>query len=1415
MSALPGIADTTIDTARSFAAQAGELAGQKFLRRTAIASTSLLAISTVLGANSAQALPACGAPVGGVITCNGTSYPTPGISYTGVDDLTLNIGTFAGQSGTVTVDNTGGAGIELESGSFDVGSITEAINVGANVEVTASGNAISIESLSGGNYAGTSVYNAGTLFSSLSDGIATGSIDIYTGFVADTYAKTQVLNSGKITAYKYGIGAYALAESEGFLAEAYSTAIILNEGAVSTSGSTSGFGSIGLAAESIAFSYGVYSYATALAGIENLGSVTTTGTYADGIGALAKADAETFDFDYAATATAKAEIVNFGSVTVSGYGSQGIHAEAEARAGYYTEPVYSTATAETDVVNYGAVTTSGSGNFIERPTGIYAGAYAFAFGAISGYAHAVAYVNNSGPIVTTGNYGHGIYATATAIGEAFDYANATASSTVINSGSITTSGFDAEGIRSHAYALTLSDYDSTSVANSGVLNGGTIVTTGDYSTGIVSIAEASALNFGGRWASAYAGADVTNIGNITTSGRFSYGIYTYAGAFTDGVLGGAYTNAYTRNSGTIVTTGDYGIGVASIAHSYSEADDGVNWAHALATVYNTGAITTSGYAADGIKAKATAYASGFDEGDFSGEAVAYASSTVSNFGAITTSGNEAIGILAESRASGYTYYQGLSTAVSTVTNSAPIVTSGNYATGILSQAIATSEVYSPSNIAYSTVNATSTVTNSGGITTSGRYSAGIESEAAAAADGGYVASATAISTANNSGTITTSGYRSDGIDVVAEGIAETGTTGGVAIAEANAYVTNSGAINVSGTFADGISVTATALASSTAGLSGAFANVVVNNSGSITATGYHPTGISAYATAASGFLYKSTVTVNNSGTITTAGPVVGTGLAVAASADEVTINNSGTVTGFVYAHSYDTVFNNSGRWNATTYGPFESNFTSFGAGTSILVNTGTVVAVGSQAFTGLTTFDNAGLLTLADVDSTGLGPRTQFETLEITGDFVGNPGSLLRVGSNMTTTADVLQIDGTVSGNTNVLVAEEGAPGLTTGNGILVADAGSFTSQGNFTLVGNTTAHSLVDGAYEYFLDFVPGTPSAGNWYLQSRIFPGVYQFGQISSFALTLNQLANVNLPDLMELLPYAQGAQASAQEPVQVASNDPTMVPSSPSNGGLSGWGKFNYESLSVNPNGSSYADYDMHATVAQFGVDYGWQNSQDSKTLIGFYAGPVDGDARFTNFGDARMHSDGTVLAAYTLWTDGPWKAGALISSLDLTTRFQDTYLGTDASVRPNAWSLQGAASYMMPLNGGYFFEPMGNFNYTSISGFSFADGAGDTVSIGKTTSALGTLNGRFGTTMESDGMTYMPYADVGVNYEFDGQTDATIGTFSTATNLRGATAVVGGGLKANVTDNLSLFGNVDYVGGQRENGWQAYFGLRLSP
>ena len=58
--------------------------------RTALSSALLIALTAMLASTSRSAFAAneCGAPVGGVVTCSGSSYPSPGISYN-VNGLTI------------------------------------------------------------------------------------------------------------------------------------------------------------------------------------------------------------------------------------------------------------------------------------------------------------------------------------------------------------------------------------------------------------------------------------------------------------------------------------------------------------------------------------------------------------------------------------------------------------------------------------------------------------------------------------------------------------------------------------------------------------------------------------------------------------------------------------------------------------------------------------------------------------------------------------------------------------------------------------------------------------------------------------------------------------------------------------------------------------------------------------------------------------------------------------------------------------------------------------------------------------------------------------------------------------------------------------------------------------------------------
>src|ERR1700761_336703 len=106
------------------------------LRRAVVASSSLLAISAAMGwSEPAMATGTCGAPSGHVVNCNQTNYPT-GIEYfgpDGVDDLTVNIGSFAGQNGAVTV-TSGVTGVYI--GAIDpANNVKQKMNVGSNVIV--------------------------------------------------------------------------------------------------------------------------------------------------------------------------------------------------------------------------------------------------------------------------------------------------------------------------------------------------------------------------------------------------------------------------------------------------------------------------------------------------------------------------------------------------------------------------------------------------------------------------------------------------------------------------------------------------------------------------------------------------------------------------------------------------------------------------------------------------------------------------------------------------------------------------------------------------------------------------------------------------------------------------------------------------------------------------------------------------------------------------------------------------------------------------------------------------------------------------------------------------------------------------------------------------------------------------------
>jgi autotransporter family porin len=111
-----------------------------------------------------------------------------------------------------------------------------------------------------------------------------------------------------------------------------------------------------------------------------------------------------------------------------------------------------------------------------------------------------------------------------------------------------------------------------------------------------------------------------------------------------------------------------------------------------------------------------------------------------------------------------------------------------------------------------------------------------------------------------------------------------------------------------------------------------------------------------------------------------------------------------------------------------------------------------------------------------------LGNGSAFHTLNVTGNYAGNGGTLLfnTVLAGDDAASDKLIIGGDTSGQTNVQVNNVGGAGAQTVNGIQVISVAG-ASNGQFDLAGRA-----VGGQYEYFL--FKGTGADGNWYLRSQL---------------------------------------------------------------------------------------------------------------------------------------------------------------------------------------------------------------------------------------------------------------------------------------------------------------------------------------
>jgi len=1250
------------------------------------------------------------------------------------------------------------------------------------------------------------------------------------GYSDKVLAMETVTNNGAIDTtgdYAAGIKARLLVEGNGLDSTMVTAQIdVTNSGAITTRGEYAG--DIVVTSNAMAWDRGASSVASSTT-VDNSGAIATSGDYSEGI------QVQTFSANQNPDTTAISAtgiVTNTGKISTAGYGATAIDVTANAQGSgneldaiidAYNTGAITTSDTKARGINLVASTTDGSGTAVQT-TSIAA--------------------NNSGAITTSRDAAGAIMANARSNGVD---GSAGAAITIDNSGDLTTEGRSASGIYTMAIAMSSGSDGSSLQAQSSVTNSASISTLGDFSYGISEIV-AVGTDQTGLVTALQASIAADNSGTIDTSGNHAHGITVLA--VTGGDIGSQTVTATADNSGIIMTSGDNARGIWAVAY----AGDNSVAMYSKTTVNNSGLIETAGAGSNAILTNAGAYGAGNDSAHLS------SSNRVTNAGQIITSGNgsgaiRANAALYDGRYSTVAGKKDTGTVSVTVDNAGTLTTTGGYAPGIMTTATAKS-YYGDSVI----LDTATSISNSGTISTSGASASGIGASTLINPNNVHptINSGTNIA---NSGTILVSGDGADGISatVSLKGVPlaasssidpalsviasilpiepdDPGSGYDVSTPVVSADVSNSGSIVVTGRY--GAGVVATVLTSGTLG-SACNAGIYdcdmaayisstthVENSGQILASGFGGIGVVARAdtvmidnlahgtisggtgSSAAGIVAAgSDVIVTNAGTITSANDhalmLIGT--------DTVSLTNyaGGKIVGYVTATSDDTTFENDGTWTARGG---DSDFTPTAGGSSVVVNRGTVLVVGNQAFKGLSEFDNAGVLSLSWANASGTRPA--FEKLEVTGDFVGLAGSRLEVGSNMTTMADLLKIDGAVSGSTTVVVDEEGPPGLTTGNGIAVIDVSSgTTSAGNFKLAGNSTAGTLVDGAYEYALGLVPGSAGHGTWYLSSRIYPGDYQFGQIGSSALLLSQLANNWFGDALLNWGKSDTHQASAAVPGHPAGNDSNPLPAERSVAdGLGIWGEWDGASIAVSPSGPAFGDYRLHASLGHMGTDALLEGNYGT-LIVGMEASPINANASFQNFASTSMKMTGYAWAGFGAWIDGSWRAGLQFGQERLRTHVEDDYIGTDAKLTLSAFSIQGVATYEGWLDDDTWFEPSAALGYTSVDGGSFVDGTGATVSFGSTQSVLAELRARIGRTYDIGYALLKPHADLGFNYEFDGSTAVSIGSFTASSGLQGLTAQGGGGIDLEIGDNLSLFADALYADGAKQSGWQGHVGLRL--
>ncbi|WP_448427601.1 autotransporter outer membrane beta-barrel domain-containing protein [Martelella sp. FOR1707] len=286
--------------------------------------------------------------------------------------------------------------------------------------------------------------------------------------------------------------------------------------------------------------------------------------------------------------------------------------------------------------------------------------------------------------------------------------------------------------------------------------------------------------------------------------------------------------------------------------------------------------------------------------------------------------------------------------------------------------------------------------------------------------------------------------------------------------------------------------------------------------------------------------------------------------------------------------------NSTLAWSAPT-GNLNANL-DIGAGSTASFGGTSLLVAGNLA--------NNGLLTMQD--------GAARSNVVVLGNYAGT-GTLAVDVDFATNTADVLTVNGDVTGGPTLLSINNATSGYATGNDVLVVDVAGASAAGDFALSGGP----IGSGAYLYDLFF-----AAGDFYIGTD---GTYQPAVPVYEAYPQMLMALGRLPTLRQRIGERDVYDGNAGRVTDEGANLDAL------------WGRIDVTQDHFEPKSSTTSyETDFAHWALNLGVDGLFSDGENGQLVGGFYAKYLNGFADTTSaFGNGKTSVDGYGLGATLTW------------------------------------------------------------------------------------------------------------------------------------------------------------------------------------